>query len=201
MTNLVGYVSVKYGMEELHNKEYISSVITKQYPEWHKGFVKSFWSGTSYKKLEYTRQPFNNQKDLIAWTKQGYTHKHFTGLLCDMNAQQPNYTKDFVNWFARTYKAKDIGISYYKMPTGVILPTHKDTFKKYRALFKCNLKDCIRAIVFLDEWHPGHVFEINGHSITNYKKGDFIFWQGSTPHMAANIGLTTRYTMQITGHK
>ena len=29
----------------------------------------------------------------------------------------------------------------------------------------------------------GHIFEIDGHSITNYKKGDYVFWKGSIiPH-------------------
>jgi len=188
-------------MVELVKDKFIGSVTTEQHGSWHKGFIDSFWSKTSYTKLDYERQPFNNNADLNKWQKQGYTHKHFTGLLCDMNAQQPPYTKDFINWFEKYYKAKDVGVSFYEMPTGIILPTHKDTFKKYRSLFKCNLKDCIRAIIFLDDWYPGHFFEINGHSITNYKKGDFVFWEGSTPHMAANIGIKTRYTMQITGHK
>ena len=41
----------------------------------------------------------------------------------------------------------------------------------------------------------GHIFEIDGHSITNYKKGDYVFWKGSTiPYGYSNIGLKTRYT-------
>ena len=179
--------------------KHLTSMITRQNENWHQGFVNPFWSKTSYTKLNYKRQLFNNNKDLVKWKSQGYTHKHFTGLLCDINDKQPMYIKDFISWFERTYGAKNVGVSLYKMPTGVILPTHKDTFKKYRSLFKCSLKSCMRAIVFLDKWHPGHFFEIDGHSVTNYKKGDFIFWQGNTAHMAANIGLETRYTMQITG--
>tara|TARA_B100001057_G_scaffold134288_1_gene133750 strand:- start:1344 stop:1907 length:564 start_codon:yes stop_codon:yes gene_type:complete len=184
-----------------HVNKFLSSVTTRQHQNWHRGFINPFWSKVSYTKLEYTRQPFNNVKDLKRWQTQGYTHEHFTGLLCDINADQPKYTNSFVEWFAKTFKAKHIGVSYYKMPTGVILPTHKDTFKKYRSLFKCSLKNCVRAIIFLDDWQPGHFFEIDGNSITNYKKGDYIFWSGSTPHMAANIGLKDRYTLQITGHK
>jgi hypothetical protein len=180
---------------------YVRSINIEEHGDWHRGFVNPFWSKTSYTKLKYNRLPFNNSKDVAKWMLQGYTHSHYTGLLCDMNAEQPVYTKDFISWFAKVFKAKDIGISFYQMPTGVILPTHKDTYKKYRSLFKCKLKDCMRVIVFLDEWHPGHFFEIDGHSITNYKKGDFVFWRGNTPHMASNIGIKTRYTMQITGHR
>jgi len=184
-----------------HGNRHLGSIVVQDYGNWHRGYVSPFWSKNSYTTLNYKRQPFNNISDIKKWRDQGYTHKYYTGMLCDMNTQQPKYVPDFINWFANTYNAKNIGVSFYEMPTGVILPTHKDTFKKYRSLFKCKLKDCIRAIVFLDKWQPGHVFEIDGHSITNYRKGDFIFWQGNTPHMAANIGVKTRYTMQITGHK
>ena len=87
------------------------------------------------------------------------------------------------------------------MKTACMIPTHRDSYVKYRSLFNCKLKDIRRAIIFCDDWHPGHVFEIEGTPITKYKKGDFICWTGNTPHMAANIGTTTRYTIQVTGHK
>ena len=188
-------------LDQMPKRKHIASIVSKKYPNWERGFVDSFWSKVSYTKLDYKREPFNNKRDIKKWRSQGYTQEHFTGLLCDMNSIQPAYIDDFISWFERYYKAKDVGVSFYKMPTGVILPTHKDTFKKYRKLFKTNLKDCMRAIVFLDKWQPGHFFEIDGYSITNYKKGDYVFWRGSTPHMAANIGTNVRYTMQITGHR
>jgi len=28
-----------------------------------------------------------------------------------------------------------------------------------------------------------------------------LFWESDTPHMAANIGLEKRYTLQLTGHR
>jgi hypothetical protein len=30
--------------------------------------------------------------------------------------------------------------------------------------------------------------------------GDVVVWPYDTPHMAANMGLIPRYTLQITGH-
>jgi hypothetical protein len=55
--------------------------------------------------------------------------------------------------------------------------------------------------VFLEDWQPGHIFEIDGHPLTKYKSGTMVIWQYKTPHMAANLGLTNRYTLQITGIK
>ena len=182
-------------------RKHIASIVSKKYPNWEKGFVDSFWSKVSYTTLDYQLKPFNNPKDVTKWKAAGYQGDNFTGMLCDMNQEQPAYTKDFINWFERYYNAKNVGVSFFKMPTGYIIPTHRDTYKKYRSLFKCSLKNIMRVVVFLDDWKPGHVFEIDGQSITNYKKGDYVFWRGNTPHMAANIGLLPRYTMQITGHK
>ena len=185
----------------MYKNRHIGSVVTKQYTNWEKGFTNNFWSKASYTKLDYEQFPFNNPKDVEKWKQKGYPGNNFTGLLCDMKKELPPYVPDFVNWFERYYKAKDIGVSFFKMPTGYIIPTHQDTYKKYRSLFKCSLKNIMRAVVFLDDWQPGHVFEIDGYSVTDYKKGDYVFWRGKTPHMAANIGLKDRYTMQITGHK
>jgi hypothetical protein len=36
--------------------------------------------------------------------------------------------------------------------------------------------------------------------IVNWKAGHVVEWLYDTPHMAANIGLEPRYTLQITGH-
>ena len=56
-------------------------------------------------------------------------------------------------------------------------------------------------MIFLENWKSGHYFEIDGVPITNWTKGEYIFWEGDTPHMAANMGIEPRYTMQITGMK
>ena len=41
----------------------------------------------------------------------------------------------------------------------------------------------------------------NNEPIVNWKSGDYFIWGGKVPHMAANIGVEDRYTLQITGHK
>jgi hypothetical protein len=36
--------------------------------------------------------------------------------------------------------------------------------------------------------------------LTKWTAGTVVEWTYDTPHMAANIGLEPRYTLQITGH-
>jgi hypothetical protein len=36
--------------------------------------------------------------------------------------------------------------------------------------------------------------------VVKWRAGDVIEWCYDTPHMAANMGSTARYTLQVTGH-
>ena len=57
-----------------------------------------------------------------------------------------------------------------------------------------------RAILFLEDWKPGHYAEYNYQPLVDWRVGDCVVWQYDAPHMAANLGLNPRYTLQITGH-
>jgi hypothetical protein len=82
------------------------------------------------------------------------------------------------------------------------LPTHGDLYTKYINLFDLQGQEhrIRRAIVFLEDWASGHYFEAMGTPHTNWSAGQVMEWTYDTPHMAANIGTTPRYTLQITGH-
>ena len=135
------------------------------------------------------------------WRSEGYTHSNdlFTGFLCDMKNPQPYWSNILIKWFERNFDVKDTGISFYRMTTGTILPVHSDTYAKYRQIFDCEIKDIIRALIMPEDWKSGHYLEIDGKAISKWNAGDFFWWKGDTPHMAANIGVTDRYTVQITG--
>lgn len=179
----------------------IQSYITETHDTWHKGHISPFWLPESFKILDYSRESFNNPRDVEIWRRQGYTNKYFTGKLCDMRKTQTNWNSGITQWFEDTYLVKDVGTSYYCMNTSVILPAHGDTYKKYREIFDCELQDCVRVIVFLEDWKSGHVFEIENTPITDWNAGDYVYWEADTRHFAANIGLEDRYTLQLTGHK
>ena len=164
-----------------------------------KSHIDKFWDD-EFKTLNYIREPFNDTVSLARWTTQGYTGP-FTGVMCDMRQPQPSWNNKFVDFFTKR-GWHNIGTSYYRMDTGVILPVHEDLYVKYIDLFKLYGQEfwIRRAIVFLEDWASGHYFEINGEPFLNWRAGDFVEWRYDAPHMAANIGLTPRYTLQITGH-
>ena len=162
------------------------------------GNIDPFWDD-EYKILDYKTEEFNNQQDLTRWVYQGYRHGKFTGDMCDMRSPQPSWNDKFIKYF-ENLGWQNVTTSYYRMTTATILPTHTDTYKKYIKLFKVKKTSAIlRALVFLEDWDSGHYLEVNDHPITKWQQGNYIIWSQGVPHMAANIGIKPRYTLQITG--
>jgi hypothetical protein len=166
---------------------------------YHRYQLYPFWD-SEYKALNYINESFNDVVSTTHWISQGYTYK-FTGDMCDMRSPQPSWNQRFIDIFSGQ-GWKDVGTSYYKMTTGTVLPTHGDLYLKYIDLFNLQGREFTirRAVVLLEDWKSGHYLEIMGRSIIDWKAGTVIEWEYDTPHMAANIGLEPRYTLQITGH-
>ena len=161
--------------------------------------IQKFWDD-EYKNLDYHKESFNDQKMIDKWRSDGYMNDvdYFTGQMCPFSKRQPSWNNSFIQW-AEKKGLKDVGCCYYRMETGVILPKHRDTYNVYRKKFGCSLDDVKRIIVFLEDWKSGHYFELDGKPIMNYKAGTYVEWSSDVEHMAANIGVDYRYTLQITG--
>jgi hypothetical protein len=161
--------------------------------------ISVFWDD-EYKQLDYVNEPFNDVASRAQWITAGYPDQ-FTGDMCDMRSAQPTWNDQFIGLFS-ALGWQDIGTSYYRMNTGTVLPVHVDLYSRYVELFglQGQLHRIRRAIVFLEDWKSGHYFEAMGSPLMGYVAGTCVEWTNDTPHMAANIGLAPRYTLQITGH-
>jgi len=158
-----------------------------------------FWDD-EYKDLDYINESFNDTFLSEKWLEAGYPDK-FTGDMCDMRSPQPTWNQRFIDIFA-AQGWKDIGTSYYRMNTGTVLPTHGDLYLRYIDLYNLQGQETKirRAVIFLNDWEPGHYSELQDEPFVNWTAGSTLEWSYNTPHMAANLGLTPRYTLQITGH-
>jgi hypothetical protein len=161
--------------------------------------ISKFWDD-EFKRLNYVNENFNDVENTQRWLAQGYADK-FTGDMCDMRSPQPTWNDRFVDIY-RELGWKDIATSYYRMSTGTTLPTHSDLYLRYVDLFKLQGREhrIRRAIVFLEDWRPGHYAEYNSTAKVDWQAGDVVEWCYDAPHMAANMGIEPRYTLQITGH-
>jgi hypothetical protein len=158
-----------------------------------------FWN-EEYKTLDYIQEPFNDSEDVAQWLRQGYQAK-ICGDLCDMRSQQPSWNHRFVEHF-ESLGWKDVGTAYYRMTSGTVMPVHQDRYVKYIDLFDLKGKEHTirRALVLLEDWCSGHYLEVMGRPYVDWTAGTTVEWIYDIPHMAANIGLEPRYTLQITGH-
>lgn len=146
--------------------------------------------------LEFKERPFQDEKTIEDWKKNGHVYEKYAGLTIEKSQSQPNWVSEVEKKFDLKNKTSCI----YCMTPGTIMPEHRDFYKKYKSLY--NLKkvnNIVRIVVFLEDWKSGHYFEIEDMPIVNWKRGDYIMWKNDTPHMAANIGRENRYTLQITG--
>lgn len=161
--------------------------------------LEPFWDN-EYTKLDYIQEPFNDPADVALWLSQGYQGK-ICGDLCDMRHRLPAWNQRFIDLY-QSMGWKDIGCAYYRMTSGTVMPVHQDRYKRYIELFDLQGQEhnIVRALVMLENWQPGHYIEIMGQAHVDYCAGTVFEWTYDTPHAAANIGLTPRYTLQITGH-
>ena len=163
-----------------------------------KSHIPVFWDD-EFKKLNYITESFNDNANVARWLNMGYANQ-FTGAMCDMRQPQPSWNHLFIKAF-EAQGWQDVGTSYYRMSTGTILPTHQDLYLRYVDVFKLHGQEqrIRRAVVFLEDWQPGHYAEYMDRPYTAWQAGDVVEWPYDTPHMAANLGPTPRYTLQITG--
>lgn len=161
--------------------------------------IERFWDD-EFKTLDYIQEPFNDPKSVNLWITQGYQSK-ICGDLCDMRHRLPKWANKFIDVYERQ-GWQDVGLAFYRMPTGTVMPVHSDLYKRYIELFDLEGKETSirRSLVLLEDWKSGHYLEVAGKPYTGWRAGDTVEWAFDEPHMAANIGLEDRYTLQITGH-
>lgn len=161
--------------------------------------IERFWDD-EFKTIDYVYEPFNDPATVKEWLSQGYSDK-ICGYLADMRHRLPAWASKFIEIYEHQ-GWKDVGIAFYRMPTGTVMPVHRDLYKRYVELFNLQGKETTirRALVLLEDWKPGHYLEADGKPFVNWRAGKTVEWYYDTPHMAANIGLEDRYSLQITGH-
>lgn len=161
--------------------------------------IERFWDD-EFKTIAYVQEPFNDPDSVALWLKQGY-HTKICGDLADMRHELPSWAGKFIEIYQHQ-GWKDIGLAFYRMPTGTVMPVHQDLYRRYIEVFNLQGQELSirRALLLLEDWKPGHYLEVGGRPYVDWSAGDTVEWAYDEPHMAANIGLEDRYTLQITGH-
>ena len=157
------------------------------------GHIDPWWND-DFKKFDYCYLPHKDNTMVDQWCLQGYTNLHLNGAI--HNLHDNDYAKPFLAVFGWI----NSGATLYKMNTGDIIPCHTDHFITYQKKFNILDKNTIyRTVIFMEDWKSGHYFEIENTPIVGWARGDYVTWRNDAIHMASNMGLEPRFTMQITG--
>lgn len=162
---------------------------------WSVFVIDDCWHN-EHRDLAYWNQPFNNAEDVESWQRAGYTPQRFTGDMYDMRCPEP----PCISGIRQQVPLQQFSWSFYRMRPGDVLPEHRDTYARFREIHALDADTPIcRCVVFLEPWTSGHYFEIDGEPLTGWSKGTTVCWLGDVIHIAANVGMTPRYTLQLTG--
>ena len=147
---------------------------------WIRGHVEPVWDA-AYKNFKFTKQPLTDE-ELIEWRSQGYTHSSFTGEMYSSKNPMP----DWCDVVANQIGLSKTGFVIYRMVTDDIMPVHVDHYRRYCEVFDVDRSEVLRALVFLEDWKPGHYFEIDSTPIVNYTAGDYVFWNSRSLYFTNN---------------
>lgn len=166
----------------------------EKHNRWSRGHVALGLN--THRDLEYVNETFNDAASLELWRSLGYTQTRFTGDMYDMRHPEP----DWIDAFRKHFPLQYFSWSVYRMRPGSVLPNHADTYSRFVKIYDIADPTAIhRTVIFLENWQSGHYFEIDGTPVIGWQAGDTVTWRYDVPHIAANIGMTDRYTLQITG--
>lgn len=97
-----------------------------------------------------------------------------------------------------------VTVSAILQPPGNIITLHRDTFFQINKKFPTDTRTKVRANIYLKEWEVGHIIQYKDLSdewqtSTHWHQGEGFLWDSNILHIGANIGLTDKFTLQISG--
>ena len=158
--------------------------------------INPFWSKKDYTELKYTAEFFRDPTQLKEWEAAGH-YLPSTTISISPVIKPTKFSKEIEAHFGHL---KYIGICHHLLTPGNYLPLHKDAYGFYTNKYGITDIDKIyRYIMFLEDSQPGHLLTIGNTVYSEWKAGDVKSFTGATSHSATNLGMTPRYTLQITG--
>lgn len=163
------------------------------------GKIAKIWCQDDYRGVDFTqgtrqemckRLKLQDPKD-----HDRYTNDQFSLWYSDCNHIMTKFLKaDDFSWL------DEKGISLHLARPGTVIPSHRDEYNAYRSRLGIdNVNRIVRAVVFLEDWQPGHYLGVDDRAFSQWQAGDWVAWFGSQPHTVANLGSYNRYTMTVTG--
>jgi len=175
------------------------------YSDWNnrRGTIPVQWKANDYVDLPWFEHPDKRQGFTTAEENYGI-YKERVGCLIPKFEKVgkgvfiPDEVENVFGYVLSFFDIKDSVYAFAKYKPGLILPWHKDNYPTYARNKNAKVEDIVRIMIFMHDPAPGHQLWIEDRFCTG-PAGSWFSWQGSTKHMAANLGESDRYVIQITG--
>lgn len=122
-------------------------------------------------------------------------HVNYEGTMLkqSFNEQLP----DCWTLFYEKLRAEEGSVCWLTMEPGDIIPIHRDHFYMLKTKKNVPVESCIRYLIMLEDWKPGHMVQLDDWALTGWKAGDLWYFDHTVPHWAANCGTENFYTCQV----
>ena len=150
--------------------------------------ISDFWS-EDLKTYEFPHRSNAGQRE--------YFHPNYSkennDLLQGFDSELPACYEKFYSALGLSFGA----VSWTCIEPGQTIPVHTDGFYKLRTQHNVDVKDCVRYLVFLQDWTLGHLVEFQEQVITKWNKGDVWIFDHESAHCAANASNINFITCQV----
>lgn len=149
------------------------------------GKIEDFWSD-HLKNYKYVRQVEFNRPEWNEEYKTGFLLQSFDDELPIIWKK----FKDILNLNVGT-------VGWMNIRPNQIVPPHTDNFYMLRQEYDAHIENCVRFLVFLEDWKFGQHVEFDTISISKWCKGDVWMFDYQSRHWAVNASNENFHTCQI----
>lgn len=101
------------------------------------------------------------------------------------------------NKFKQLLSVEQGSVSWTCLLPNSILPTHTDRFYTLRQNYNFKIENCVRYLVFLEDWLMGQYVGFEDNNITRWKTGDVYKFDHTEIHFAVNASNEPFHTCQV----
>ena len=150
------------------------------------GSISNFWAD-SIKGYSYARE-VQYEGVRSDW------HNQYKGILLQsFDDELPDcWTK-----FKEALKVKQGSVGWINLRPNQIIPPHVDNFYMLRKQHNADVANCLRYLIFLEDWEFGQYVEFENVSISKWKAGDVWFFDYQSRHWAVNASNRDFHTCQV----
>ena len=164
------------------------------YSDWNgkSGTIPVFWNSSHYKDSGWYRHPDRTH----GFSTEDANYKIYGD---NLGVYIPETLDPIFERAFDFFNLDELVYSLSMYDPGMILPWHQDNYPTYSKNKQVqDPETVVRVMVLLHDSEPGHQLWIE-NKFCSGTAGSWFSWQGRTRHMAANLGETNRYVLQITG--